>query len=190
MTCSRLLIAIALAVCLDTDVRAAELHNVKMPDTVTLAGKPLALNGMGTREYSVFKVKVYVAGLYLEQAARDEASILDSPGTKQVRMEFLREVTEPDMRKAWLIYLKDNAHVPWEAIDKPAQSYLSLLPGVKPKDVLVHDFVGESVTVSLNEKTLGAVSSRDFGRTLLSTWIGKRPTTEEMKSDLLGVVKK
>ena len=59
---SRLLRCFGLA--LGSAAPAAELAGVTMPDTDTVEGKTLKLNGLGLRKKMVFKV--YVAGLYLE----------------------------------------------------------------------------------------------------------------------------
>jgi len=45
--------------------QAADLDGVTLPDTMQLDGSELVLNGMGTRKATMFKVKVYVMGLYL-----------------------------------------------------------------------------------------------------------------------------
>ena len=56
---------------------AAELDGVTMPDLLQVAGTPLRLNGMGLRTYPLFRIHIYVAGLYLQhrdqRRARDPA---------------------------------------------------------------------------------------------------------------------
>jgi len=49
--------------CVAASLLGREVAGVKMPDTVTVEGKTLKLNGMGLRKKVMFKV--YVAGLYL-----------------------------------------------------------------------------------------------------------------------------
>ena len=50
---------------------ARECQGVNLPDQLQVSGKTLQLNGLGLREATIFKVRVYVAGLYLEQKSTD-----------------------------------------------------------------------------------------------------------------------
>ena len=56
-----------------TAANAASLAGVTLPDSQQVAGKNLVLNGLGLR--SKMMVKVYVAGLYLEQKSSDPNAI-------------------------------------------------------------------------------------------------------------------
>ena len=65
-----LAVAVAMVVALVTfELEAGSLAGVSLPDSQQVAGKTLALNGLGLR--TKFMVKVYVAGLYLEQKSSD-----------------------------------------------------------------------------------------------------------------------
>jgi hypothetical protein len=46
---------------------AVELDGVNMADTEEAAGHHLVLNGFGLRTFSLLRVHIYVAGLYLER---------------------------------------------------------------------------------------------------------------------------
>ena len=54
------------------------LDGITMPDTATVGGKDLQLNGLGTRKATFLKVKVYVMGLYLEKKSQDGQAIAAS----------------------------------------------------------------------------------------------------------------
>ena len=77
MNVSRRTVALSVAFALGLAAEAAaakELAGATMPDTLTVAGKTLKLNGMGLRKKAIFKV--YVGGLYLEAPSKDAAAIL------------------------------------------------------------------------------------------------------------------
>ena len=58
---------------------AAECIGVSLPDRMQAPDRqPLVLNGMGVRKATLFKVKVYVAGLYLPESSSDAVG---SPGS-------------------------------------------------------------------------------------------------------------
>ena len=77
---------------LTTMAAAAELDGVVMPDKQDIAGHHLVLNGLGLRTYSLLRVHIYVAGLYLERRTTDPAAILVSNQPKMLRFVFLRDV--------------------------------------------------------------------------------------------------
>ena len=60
-----LLIVALTALCRPASAATIELAGVQLEDKVTVAGKPLVLNGAGIRYKAIFKV--YTAGLYLEK---------------------------------------------------------------------------------------------------------------------------
>jgi chalcone isomerase-like protein len=83
-------ISIALVVFVLTssfNLRAASLAGVTLPDTVQVGGTMLVLNGLGLR--TKFSVKVYVAGLYLEQKSSDSSAITKADAPKRIVMQFL-----------------------------------------------------------------------------------------------------
>src|SRR5499433_297312 len=69
---------------------AMEVAGVKMPDTVTVEGKTLKLNGMGLRKKLMFKV--YVAGLYIETPTHAPEAIISSDQVKRIDLHILRNL--------------------------------------------------------------------------------------------------
>ncbi len=91
-----------LAISLSVSAEAREVAGVKFDETARLAGidTPLVLNGAGVR--SKFFVKVYVAGLYLQQKTNSAETVLASPGAKRVHMHFVHsQVSAKKLRAAW-----------------------------------------------------------------------------------------
>ncbi|NJN47627.1 MAG: hypothetical protein HC808_15395 [Candidatus Competibacteraceae bacterium] len=82
-------------------VFAADCQGIRFPDQIQVGNTGLSLNGLGLREATVFKVNVYVAGLYLENPSTDAERILNSGHTKQLTLQFLRDVSREDISKAW-----------------------------------------------------------------------------------------
>ena len=97
----RIAATLAIVAGLASGASAGMLQGVTLPDTATVAGKRLVLNGMGMRQATFLKVDVYVAGLYLEQPSSDPGLILQSKQTKQIVLKFVRDVGRGDIVKAW-----------------------------------------------------------------------------------------
>ena len=95
---------------------AAELLGTSFPDSVTVEGKNLSLNGLGIREATIFKVKAYVAALYVEAKSKNADEILKAPGPKKVDLHFVRDVGEGKIRDAWMDAFKKNCQPNCDAL--------------------------------------------------------------------------
>jgi len=104
-----LLVAAALAIASVTT--AGEAAGVKIPDTVTVEGKTLKLNGAGLRKKVVFKV--YVAGLYLETASKDSAAVISSDQFKSMRLWILRSLKGSQITEAIVEGFEKNSRPRW-----------------------------------------------------------------------------
>lgn len=80
---------------------SSTIDGVNFPDEILVEGKPLLLNGLGTRKATFLKVKVYHAGLYLTHRASEAEAFLETPTPKQIIMVFLRDVEANDLKKTY-----------------------------------------------------------------------------------------
>ena len=166
---------------------AAEVAGVSLPETREVDGAVLRLNGIGARVFSVFRVAVYVAGLYLERPSRDADAILGSPGRKLIEVRYLREVGQDDVRRAWRHLLEANCPAPC-AVPQPAvERFLALSPAVRAGSSGTYIFSPAGVAVMADGRVLGTVPGEAFARLALAAFIGAAPTAEALKRALLGL---
>ena len=76
------------------NLQGASRAGVTLPDTTQVGGQTLVLNGLGVR--TKFTVKVYVAGLYLEQKSSDPDAIIKMNAPKQIVMKFVHSEQKPN----------------------------------------------------------------------------------------------
>ncbi len=163
-------------------VYAAELDGVKFPDTATVEGKNLQLNGIGIRKATFLKIKVYYGALYLEQKAKD-ANFLNTAGPKQIIMSFVREVTSKQLKETWTEGL-ERANSNATAL-KPAMDQLAThLVDVDKNDSIVVQFLSDGVILNIKGKTTPKIGNTDFSKGLLNVWFIK-PQDEDLKNGLL-----
>ena len=70
----------------------ATCRDIQFPDSVNVASADLVLNGLGIREATLLRIKVYVGALYLPQKSSDGAAILRADGRWQLVLHFVRDV--------------------------------------------------------------------------------------------------
>jgi len=179
------LAAALLVLALSAPASAKEVAGVALPDTATLDGKALQLNGAGLR--SKFFVKVYVGALYLEQKASDGAGIIAADAPWLVTMTFKRGVEKEKILGAFKEGFERNS----------AADLAGLLPGLARVEAGVKDFKeGDVFTISYQPgvgSTLtppgGApvvVEGKKFGDALLRNWLGDKPADADLKKGMLG----
>ena len=98
-------------ICLAVNSHAAKLANVEMADAIKLNGQDLVLNGQGLRfvEKLFMTFDVYVGGLYLPKKSQNPEEIIQSQGTKQLVLQFLRDVGKDKLTNAWDESFKKNS---------------------------------------------------------------------------------
>jgi hypothetical protein len=182
---TRLVVIGALLVLLmSVPVQALTLADVELPDTVTIDGTTLMLNGMGLREATMLHVKAYVGGLYLPKRTSDGDTVIDSRELKRVTMKFLRDIDRGRLSSGWADELREVAKKPTES---QIAQFTALIPDVKTGDTLSFTWrPGTGVEVALNDAARGTVPGDDFARALFAIWFGPKPSDENLKSGMLG----
>jgi hypothetical protein len=166
-------------------LQAATLAGVTLPDTETVGGKSLVLNGLGIR--TKMMIKVYVAGLYLEQKTSDPNAIIKSDAPKQIVMKFLHGASKSQMTDAFDESFKDNTPDAVKTMKPDIDRLLAALDAVSTGDTMVFTYVpgtGSSLTINGKEKV--TIAGAPFGQVLFSVWLGPKPPNADLKTGMLG----
>jgi hypothetical protein len=165
----------------------ASLEGVSMPDVREVNGTRMELNGIGLRTFSMFRIKIYVAGLYLEQRSNSPDEILRSPNMKLLDFQFLRDVDAEDARKAWKESFERNCKAPCYLDPREVQRFLAAIPSVRKGDESIFLFTSQGLHVTFNNKSMGDIPDLHFAELILGTFIGAVPPTPRLKWELLGL---
>jgi chalcone isomerase-like protein len=165
--------------------QAAEVSGVKLPDTITVEGKTLKLNGAGLRKKVVFKV--YVAGLYLETPSKDAAGIVAADQVKSMRLSILRSLEAKKITEAIREGFEKNSRAQMPALSPRLDRFDAMFPDVKEGDEIVMTYApGKGTAVTARGVEKGLIEGKDFGDALFSVWLGPNPVQEDLKAKLLG----
>lgn len=184
-----LLICIALAAAVPA--QAVEVSGVNYPAQVTVAGRPLVLNGAGIRYR--FVVKVYTAGLYLPAKAETPEQALAMAGPKRIHIQMLREIDSNTLGKLFTRGMEDNSSRAEFGKAIPGTLKLSELFAARkklgPGEYFTVDFVpGQGTMVFVNGQPglSDWIKEPEFFTSLAKIWLGPKPADELLKSALLG----
>jgi len=166
-------------------LQAATLAGVTLPDTEQVAGKTLVLNGLGLR--TKFVVKVYVAGLYLEQKSSDPSAIIKADAPKQIVMQMLHVASKSQMADAFREGFNDNAPDAMKTMKPDIDRLLGAMEPVKVGDQMSFTYVpGTGSTFAINGKEKLTIAGAAFGPALFSVWFGPKPPNADLKTGMLG----
>lgn len=192
MSTKRILVAAAsawaaLGVHVPAPGTAGELAGVTLADQVTVEGRTLVLNGMGLRQATILKVRVYVAGLYLEARSSDASQLIASEGPKRLVLHFVRDVGRGSLVDAWKDGFAKSAGPGLAALQDRLATLDAWMVDVKRGDTLSFTQIpGRGIAVEVKGQTKGTLGGADFARALWSIWLGDRPPNPELKKGLLG----
>lgn len=156
-----------------------------MPDTAQVNGRTLVLNGLGLRKK--FGVKVYVAGLYLEQNSSDPSALLKADAPKRIVMQFVRGVSKHQMTDAFTESFEDNAPDAVKIMKAEIDRFLGALDSMKDGDQMVLTYLpGAGTTLAINGKEKATIAAPAFAPVLFSVWLGPKPPNTDLKKGLLG----
>jgi hypothetical protein len=167
--------------------RAAELSGVALPETETVAGTPLRLNGIALRTFSWLRVHIYVAGLYLEHAAHDANAILHSSERKLLVVRFVHDVDAENARNAWREGFERNCVAPCHLPPAEVERFLAEVTPMRAGDVSTLAWGPDGVEFATNGRSLGKITDKTFANAILATFIGPVPPSEGLKEGLLGL---
>lgn len=161
------------------------IDQFRLPKRIEVEGKTLTLNGTAYRKASLFKVKVWFGSLYLESPSSDSESILSSKTKKVIDLIPLYDVSASDSVKGWKLAFDENCAPTCETLKPQIEEFLKSVPAFKKSDRYRYIFGEDGIVVYLNNVKHFSIASPDFARLILSTWIGKKPATEEIKKGML-----
>lgn len=178
------LLVCALALGLAFPLLARDVSGVNVPETVTVEGKALKLNGAGLRKKAMFKV--YVAALYVETPSKDASAITTTDQIRSMHMHFLRSVKGEAVTEAIAEGFEHNSKAQMPALQDRLAKLGAMIPNVAEGDVLTMTYVpGKGTVVSVKGVEKGTIEGKDFADALFTVWLGGNPVQENLKAELL-----
>ena len=178
---------ITLLLSLTLTVSAATKGKVSMEDEIVYEDKKLVLNGQGIRRATVFKVRVYVGGLYVDSKSQKIKTILSAPYPKLIVMSFVRSASKSKLVEGW----KKGFAASLDKQEKTKQSisikqFCELMEDIKKGQEIKIAFLDQGVRLVFNGKDKGLIGDETFSKALLSIWfINARD--ESLRDGLLGI---
>ncbi|MBL8956908.1 MAG: chalcone isomerase family protein [Myxococcaceae bacterium] len=163
---------------------AGELKGVKMADSTTVDGKSLKLQGMGLRSKAF--IKVYVAGLYLENASDNADKIIGSDSVRRVEMSMMRDLGKDKIVSAIHDGVEKNSKDKMSALKERLDKFTAAIPDLKEGQVMSITYVPGKGTTVKGASAEMTVPGKDFADAVFLVWLGKDPVDDDLKAGMLG----
>lgn len=177
---------LALGVGLCTPAFSKTIKNVEFPEALKIEGKDLVLNGAGIRKATFFKVKVYVAGLYLSKKETDAAKIVSQEGVKQINMQFLMGVDRKKLTDAWTKSLSQHCPADCSNVKNGIAKMNTYMRSVRKKDRFEFTIFPDKVIPVIKGEKKEAVMGADFVQAFLKVYVGPKEIDPGMAKGLRG----
>jgi hypothetical protein len=168
---------------------AATLAGQTLPDSYTVDGQHLVLNGIGLRTLTIFAIRAYIAGLYLPAPSHDAQQILASPGPKVLVLKFIRSASKERIEKQYRAGEAENCGNggcdPADAED--FERLVAAAPAVEAGDTSTYVFTPKGFRVFANDRLIGEFANKDLAYRLLAGFIGSHPPSQKLRGQLLGL---
>jgi hypothetical protein len=164
-------------------VQAAEIEGIQFTDRAQVGTAALTLKGVGLARYLFFKV--YVTALYVSDGIPADKVLTDVP--KRLELSYFQNIKAVDFATAADQVLPDNVPASTVASLRPKIDRLhALYRDIKPGDRYALTYLpGVGTELALNGKPLGTVEGADFGAAYFAIWLGPKPISDSLKSQLL-----
>ena len=183
------LVATLIACWLPPGAQAATLAGLSLPDTFTVNGRSLVLNGIGLRTLTIFSIRAYIAGLYLTQPSHDAQQILASAEPRVLILRFLRSASKARIETEYRAGEAKNCGQGGCAAADQAdfERLVAAAPAVVRGDTSTYVFTATGVRVFANDRLIGDFANQDLAYHLLAGFIGSNPPSQELRRRLLGL---
>lgn len=169
-------LAMILAICFTAGIlHAGELAGVTLDDTMGIGDKTVTLAGMGIRVKTFLKVKVYLAGLYMENPSKNAGDIIGSDQAKAMVMSFLyKEVEGEKLQESWRAGFDANTPSAGPDLKKRMERFVSLFSASAIKgDTYIFSYEpGKGTTITLKGEDRATIPGADFASALMAIWFG------------------
>ena len=178
-------LAAILALSLALPAFAREVAGVQVPDSVTVGGKTLVLNGAGLR--SKLFIKVYVGALYLEQRSSDPAAIVAADAPWKVSLTMKREADKKAILGGFREGFEKNSQADLPKLLPALDRVDAIMKDLKVGDVVEFAYVpGAGCTVTAPGGGTVTIEGKTFADGMLRIWLGDKPADGDLKKGMLG----
>jgi len=180
----KIVFLIALMICTNVAVAQTKVGDVTLPNTVTLSGEEMNLNGAGMREK--MWIDLYAGGLYVQTKSSDAAVVINADAPMAMKLHIVSGmVSQSKMIGAVTDGFENSTSGKATTVER-ADFIACFNEEITKKDVFDIVYAAGNTKVYKNGKEKGSVGGLEFKKALFGIWLGKKPADKDLKKGMLG----
>lgn len=163
-----------------------QVGDATLPNTMSIVGADLVLNGAGMREKIVFDL--YAGGLYLQSKTTDAKKIISADETMAMKLHIVSGlVSSKKMTSA----VDDGFQASMNGDVSSLADKIETFKGFFSDEIVkgnIFDITyikGRGSVVYKNGKEIGVIEGMDFKKALFGIWLGTNPADDDLKEAML-----
>lgn len=184
--CAALLMAVAATTAAAEHARAGS----GFAPTLSVAGSPMLLNGVGSRYKAIFRI--YGAALYASQRVYSVEELFALEGPKSLQFVARRDLSSDELGRM-LVKCITDANRPQDVlrllvgINQVGQLFATRRQLANGERFSIEYRPAVGTLLQINGTTVGApVTEPGFFEVVIQLWLGSKPVDARLKADLLG----
>ncbi len=164
-----------------------QVGDATLPNTITIGGSDLVLNGAGMREKVVFDL--YAGGLYLQSKSTDAATIINADETMAIKLDIVSGlISSKKMIKAVNDGFKKSMNGDTSSMTDKIETFKGFFSDkiVKTNVFDIAYVKGKGSVVYKNGEEVGVIEGLEFKKALFGIWLGNKPADDDLKEAMLG----
>lgn len=165
-----------------------EIAGVELPDSYTLNGSELSLNGAGVREK--FWMDMYVGGLYTSENIKSSDEVITANAPMLIKLHIVSGlISSGKMSTAVEDGFENSTQGNTAAYRTKIDKFKSFFSEeISKNDVFdIAYSPSEGVVVFKNNTKLGVIEGLDFKIALFGIWFGEEPADKKLKKGMLNL---
>jgi len=180
----KILFLIAFVICANVSMAQTKVGDVTLPNTVTLSGEEMNLNGAGMREK--MWIDLYAGGLYVQTKSSDAVEIINADASMAIKLHIVSGMVSQDKMIGAVTDGFEKSTLGKATTADKAAFIACFNDEITKKDVFDIVYSGGKTTVYKNGKEKGSVKGLEFKKALFGIWLGKKPADKDLKKGMLG----
>ena len=156
-----------------------------LPDTLTVAGTSLTLNGSGVCKWGIFTL--YRGALYVERPARDARTLIDERQITSVRLLFTRGLSQSQLERAWEgAFTANFSGEALAALRSRIDQLKDAMTSVERDDLMSFDLIpGEGTHLTIAGTQVLTIDGDDFQKAFITLYLGDHPPDRRLRRAML-----
>lgn len=180
----KLILLVAFVITANFSTAQTKVGDVTLPNTVTLSGQEMDLNGAGMREKMWFDL--YVGGLYVQTKSKNAETIINADAPMAMKLHIVSGMVSQEKMIGAVNDGFENSTSGKVTENQQADFIKCFNDEIKKEDVFDIVYANGTTTVYKNGKEKGQVAGLEFKKALFGIWLGKKPADKDLKKGMLG----